>query len=189
MYFPWAQQFSPQMVLQVRLANGTAVERMGVRTAVQAIDPALALGAVATMDDDMRLSLLPTRIGASLLGAFGILALFLATIGVYGVTAYLVGQRTAEIGIRSALGATSRNVLGLMMRDTVKLVLIGLGLGLAGGIGIGAVISGWLFGVKPVDPLALGGASAVLVSVAVLATLVPARRALRVDPIKALRSE
>jgi ABC-type antimicrobial peptide transport system permease subunit len=105
------------------------------------------------------------------------------------VTAYLVGQRTAEIGIRAALGATRNNVLGVMMRETLLLVLIGLGLGVAGGVGLGAVASGWLYGVGALDPLALGSALAVLLTVALIGTWLPARRALKVDPMRALRSE
>jgi ABC-type antimicrobial peptide transport system permease subunit len=144
---------------------------------------------MTSMEQDMRLTMLPARVGAALLMAFGALALFLATIGVYGVTAYLVGQRTAEIGIRTALGATTRSVLGLMMRDTTVLVLIGLGMGLLAGIGLGAVISGWLYGVGALDPRALGGASSVLLVVALLGIWLPARRALKIDPIRALRAE
>jgi len=94
---------------------------------------------MTTFEDDMRLTMLPARVGAALLGAFGVLALFLATLGVYGVTAYLVGQRTSEIGIRSVLGATPRGVLGLMIRETVVLVVVGLALGLAGGIALGTL--------------------------------------------------
>jgi ABC-type antimicrobial peptide transport system permease subunit len=141
------------------------------------------------MTDDMGISLLPARLGAGLLGVLGALALFLASPGVYGVTAYLVGQRTAEIGIRSALGATAGNVLRLVMRDTLVLVTVGAGLGLAAGIGVGKLVSSWLYGVGALDPLALGGGVAVLATVALLGTWLPARRALRVDPIRALRSE
>ncbi|MGH7505749.1 MAG: FtsX-like permease family protein [Longimicrobiales bacterium] len=153
------------------------------------IDPALPVGAMRTMEDEMRVTLLPARIGALLLVAFGMLAVLLATIGVYGVTAYLVGQRTMEIGMRSALGATARSVLGLMMRETVVLVLIGLGAGLAAGVALGTLISSWLHGVGALDPVALGGASLIMLAVATAGTWVPARRALAVDPIRALRSE
>jgi ABC-type antimicrobial peptide transport system permease subunit len=177
------------MVLQVRLANDTPAERAAVRRAVQALDPGLPLPPVTTMEDDMRISLLPARLGAGLLGAFGGLALFLASLGVYGVTAYLVGQRTAEIGIRTALGATGGSVLALMMRDTLTLVALGSSLGLAGGIGVGRVAASWLYGVGALDPFALGGAVGVLFTVALFGTWLPARRALAVDPVRALRSE
>ena len=117
------------------------------------------------------------------------MALVLASLGVYGVTAYLVGQRTTEIGIRTALGATSAGVLALVMRDTLVLVALGSVIGLAGGAGIGRVASSWLYGVGPLDPAALAGAGGLLLGVALAGTWLPARRALAVDPIRALRSE
>jgi predicted permease len=189
LYLPYAQQWTADMVLQVRLATDSPGERAAVRAAVQASDPGLPLGPVISMADDMRLTMMPARLGAALLSAFGLLALFLAAIGVYGVTSYLVGQRTAEIGIRAALGATGANVLWLMMRDTVVLVLVGLGGGLAGGMALGTLIAGWLYGIGPLDPRALAGASATLLVVALAGIWLPARRALRVDPLTALRAE
>jgi predicted lysophospholipase L1 biosynthesis ABC-type transport system permease subunit len=189
LYLPLTQDYRSTMVLQVRLADDTPAARAALHRAVQDLDPALPLPAVTTFADDMGLSLVPARAGAALLGTFGALALFLAAIGVYGVTAYLVGQRTAEIGIRSALGATRFDVLRLMMRDTLVLVAIGLGLGLVAGIGTGKLVSGWLYGVGALDPAALTGAIAVLFTVALAGTWLPARRALRVDPVLALRSE
>jgi putative ABC transport system permease protein len=188
-YLPATQDYQPVMVLQVRLTHDTPAERAALRRVVQSLDPALPLPAVTPFAEDMGLALLPARLGALLLGAFGALALFLAAIGVYGVTAYLVGRRSAEIGIRSALGATHRQVLQLMMRETLGLVAIGLALGLAAGIALGKVVSSWLYGVGALDPAALGGAALVLLGVAVAATWIPARRALTVDPIRALRSE
>lgn len=188
-YLPFTQSYADDMVLQVRVARDAPAEREAVRAAVQAIDPALPIGAMHSMDDDMHISMLPARIGAILLAAFGALALFLATIGVYGVTAYLVGQRTMEIGIRSALGASARSVLGLMMRETIALVLVGLGVGLVAGVALGALVSSWLYGVGALNPVALGGASSLLLAVATAGTWLPARRALAVDPIQALRNE
>jgi predicted permease len=188
-YLPVTQWYQPALVLQVRLATGTPAERAAVRRAVLSLDPGLPLPPITTMADDMRISLLPSRLGAGLLGVFGGLALFLASLGVYGVTAYLVGRRTAEIGIRTALGATSGSVLALVMRDTLQLVVAGAALGLVGGVGLGRVASGWLYGVGALDPAALGGALATLLAVALGGTWLPARRALRVDPLRALRSE
>jgi ABC-type antimicrobial peptide transport system permease subunit len=189
LYLPLPQSYSNDMVLQVRLAGDTPAEREAVRGAVQALDPALPLPAVRAMRDDMAITLLPARAGAGVLGGFGALALLLATIGVYGVTAFLVSQRTREIGVRAALGATAPDVLRLMMRDTLTLVTLGLALGLAGGVGVGAAVSSWLYGVGALDPRPLAGAGAVLVTVALLGTWLPARRALRVDPVRALRAE
>jgi len=189
LYLPSTQWYQSGMVLQVRLATDTPAERAAVRRAVQGLDPGLPLPTVTAMADDMRISLLPARLGAGLLGAFGALALFLAALGVYGVTAYLVGQRTVEIGIRTALGASAGNVLRLVMGDTLLLVAVGCGVGLIGGIGVGRIAASWLYGVGALDPLALGSALAVLAAVGLLGAWLPARRALAVDPIRALRSE
>jgi predicted permease len=189
LYLPLPQNYRNNMVLQVRLAGDTPAERDAVRRAVQGLDPALPLSPVRAMRDDMAITLLPARAGAGVLGGFGALALLLATIGVYGVTSFLVSQRTREIGVRMALGATAGDVLRLMMRDTLTLVTVGLGLGLAGGIGVGAAISSWLYGVGALDLRPLAGAGAVLVTVALLGTWLPARRALGVDPVRALRTE
>lgn len=188
-YLPSTQRYRDDMVLQARLASDTPGARAALAEVIRRFDPALPAPVVAGMDEDMRISLLPARAGAGLLGGFGLLALFLAAIGVYGVTAYLVGQRTVEVGIRAALGATPRDVLRLMMRQTLWLVGIGLAIGLAAGVGLGALASGWLYGVGPLDPITLLGAGALLLAVAGLGTWIPARRALAVDPLVALRRE
>jgi len=189
LYLPVPQRYQPSLVLQVRVATDAGTALSAVRRAVQSLDPGLPLPAMTMMTDDMRISLLPARLGAGLLAVFGGLALFLASLGVYGVTAYLAGQRTMEIGIRTALGATRRGVLALVMRETLVPVAAGAAVGLAGGIGIGRVASSWLYGIGAVDPAALAGALAVLFTVALCGTWLPARRALAVDPIRALRSE
>jgi hypothetical protein len=190
LYLPLSQAYSDQMVLQVRLAGDTPGARMAVRLAVQELDPALPLPVMTSMDNDIAISLLPTRVGAGVLAGFGAMALLLAIIGVYGVTAFLVGERTREIGVRSALGATAGQVVHLMMVDTLRLAATGVAIGLAAGIGVGALISGWLYGVGAFDPRPLGGAGLVLlVGVALVGTWLPARRALRVDPVTALRAD
>jgi ABC-type antimicrobial peptide transport system permease subunit len=141
------------------------------------------------MTSDMAISLLPARLAAGTLAGFGAVALLLAVLGVYGVTAYIVGQRTPEIGLRTALGATAGNVLRLMMTSTLRLVLLGLTLGIAAGAGVGALVSSQLYGIGPADPIALAGSALLLLGVAGLGTWVPARRALRIDPMRALRSD
>lgn len=188
LYRPLAQAYSGDMVLQVRVRDDTPAMRDAIRSTVQALDRGLPLTTVHSMQDDMAISLLPARAGAGFLAGFGALALLLATIGVYGVTAFLVGQRTREIGVRTALGATGSNVLTLMMRETLVLVTIGLVLGLVAAIGAGALLSSWLYGVGAFDPRPLVGAGGVLLTVALLGTWLPARRALRVDPVVALRA-
>jgi predicted permease len=189
MYLSLEQSSGETVVMQVRLRQDTPAARAAVRSAVQAVDPGLPIPAIQSAVEAMSISLLGARLGASLTGAFGLLALLLATVGVYGVTSYVVGQRTAEIGIRTALGAPSGSVLRGLMAETLRVVGIGVVLGLAGGIGIGKVAAGSLYGVGALDPAALFGASGLLVAVAVLGTWLPVRRALRLDPIEALRAE
>ena len=133
--------------------------------------------------------MLPARLGAGLISVFGGLALLLAAIGVYGVTAYVVGQRTSEIGIRTALGAPTGRVMRGLMGETLGVVGIGAVLGLAGGIAIGTVASSSLYGVGAFDVPTLLGATGLLIGIAVVGTWLPARRALRLDPIEALRAE
>jgi ABC-type antimicrobial peptide transport system permease subunit len=130
---------------------------------------------------------MPAQAGAGLLGTFGFLALVLSTIGIYGVTAYSVAQRTQEIGIRMALGAASGSVIGLMLKGAFMSVAIGILLGIAGALGATRVLSTFLFGVQPVDAVAFGGAILLLGLVAWVAGYIPARRATRVDPLVALR--
>jgi len=189
MYLPVEQSFEQSAVLQVRLREDTPALRAAVREAVQRVEPGLPIPAVQSAVEAMSISLLGARLAASLLGAFGVLALLLAAMGVYGVTAYVVGRRTAEIGIRTALGASTGSVMRALMAETLRVVGIGVVLGLAVGIGIGKLAAGSLYGVGALDPAALAGASGVLVAVAALGTWMPARRVLKLDPIEALRAE
>jgi ABC-type antimicrobial peptide transport system permease subunit len=121
--------------------------------------------------------------------AFGALALLLATIGVYGLKAYDVARRTREIGIRIALGATSGDVKRLMLREGLRTTIAGVVIGLLLAAGVGKLVSGLLYQVSPLDPTALIGAAAVLATTALVATYLPARRATKVEPLLALRSE
>jgi predicted permease len=189
MYLPITQHFQSAAVIQARLRSDTPAARLALQAAVQAVDPSLAIAVPRSMADAMRVSLLPARVGAIFLGAFGSLALLLATIGVYGVTSYVVGRRTNEVGIRTALGAPSMAVLRLLMSETLRVVLVGSAAGVAGGVLIGTVASSQLYGVRAFDPAAILGASGVLVFTAVIGTWIPARRALRGDPVAALRAD
>ena len=124
-----------------------------------------------------------------LANAFGVVALFLATLGIYGVLAYLVAQRTREIGIRVALGSSKAAILRLVLREGFELVVIGLVLGIVGAVSMQKAVASEIYGVRALDPLVLVSVMAVLAIVALAACAVPARRAVRVDPIIALRSE
>ena len=129
------------------------------------------------------------RTAAALFSTFGVLALLLATIGVYGLKAYDVSRRTREIGIRMALGATAANVQQLVLREGARTTVIGLSIGLLLAAGAGKLVSGLLYHVSPFDPVVLGVAMAVLSTATLVACYLPARRATRVVPLEALRSE
>ena len=160
-----------------------------MREQVQSIDRNLAFIAVNTIGELLDQGLWAPRMGAMLLGVFGLLALLLATVGIYGVLSYSVSQRTQEVGIRMALGATSRTVLGLVVGQGMLLVAIGVGIGLAGSLGLARLLASLLFGVNTSDPATFALVSLVLAAAAFVATYIPARRATKVDPITALRYE
>jgi len=142
-----------------------------------------------TMDEIISDSISDRKFSMVLLGTFAALALLLSSIGMYGVLAYLVGQRTHEIGIRIALGAQRLNVLALVLGEGVKLVLLGAAIGIAAALGLSRLMAGMLYGVSATDPLTFVAVPIVLLGVAMLACYIPARRAMRVDPMTALRYE
>ena len=152
-------------------------------------EPGLVFVSNSTMAENMAASLMPARVGAALAGAFGGLATLLAAIGLYGVIAFSVARRTREIGIRMAIGASARDVLTLVLRQGSVLALAGLAVGgvLAGAAA--SALSGLLYGITPFDPAAWGLAVLTLLVAAGLANFVPARRAMRVQPMAALRTE
>jgi putative ABC transport system permease protein len=160
-----------------------------LRQGVNAIDRNQPLSDVMTMEDVIGDTMMRDRMSAGLLGLFALLALVLAAIGIYGVIAYSVAQRTQEIGVRLALGADRAHILRLILGQTMRLVLFGLTLGLIASVGVSRLLESLLYEVSPRDPLTLLSISVLLVSVALAAGLVPAMRALRVHPIVALRAE
>ena len=174
-------------VLKTR-ANEDSVVR-ALRTQIAQLDPDLAVFNVHSMSERIDLSLAPRRTSMLLANAFGGVALFLAMLGIYGVLAHLVAQRTREIGIRVALGSSRANVLRLVLREGFVLVLLGLVLGMVGAVAMQKVVASEIYGVRPLEPVVLGGVMALLALVALAACALPARRAMRVDPIVALRSE
>ena len=159
-----------------------------VRRALASVDPNLTITSVRTLRQQVDRSFDQQRAVASLAGLFGIVALVLAAIGLYGVTAYTVAQRTNEIGIRMALGAARGNVVGMVLRGAFRRVLVGLALGLPLAIGAGYMLSAQLYGVRFWDPLALGVSALSLAACAFFAAVIPARRAASISPIRALRT-
>ena len=141
------------------------------------------------MADDMEISLIPARFGASLLSVFGGLALLLASIGIYGVISYAVAMRTREIAIRAALGARRGPLLRLVLADSMRWTAMGIAIGLPVALIVGRLTRGLLYGVGAADPAVLLGAPLLLAALTALASFIPARRATRVDPMVALRTE
>ncbi|MGA1986550.1 MAG: ABC transporter permease [Candidatus Sulfotelmatobacter sp.] len=160
-----------------------------IRQRIHDLDAGLALANVNTMDQWLSNSAAQPRLNTALLAAFATVALLIAAIGIYGVLAYSVNQRTREIGLRMALGATPRSVLHLIVGQGMKVVLIGVAVGLAGGLALGRAVSSLVFGVPVRDPATFSIVAVVLTAVAFAACIIPARRAARVDPMVALREE
>jgi len=177
------------MTLAVRTSLDPASVTSAVRDQVFALDKDLPLYNIATMDRLISDSVAQPRLNLSLLVAFAALALTLAAVGVYGVMAYAVTQRTQEFGIRMTLGAGRSDVLRQVFFEGGRLAALGLALGLVAALALTRLMASLLFGVKPADPLTLGVAAALLILVALAACYIPARRATRVDPIVALRYE
>jgi putative ABC transport system permease protein len=175
------------LVIRTRVPVAGLVE--DVKKQVWSLDSQIPVSSIQSMDDLLAVSVAEQRFNMLLLGSFAALALVLAGVGIYGMVAYRVNQRTHEIGVYMALGAQHRDVLRLVMKDGMKLGLVGIALGLGGAIALTRVMVSLLFEVKPTDPVTLIGVALLLAAVAMLASYIPARRALSIHPMTALRRE
>ena len=189
LYMPYAQQPEPGMSLMIRYRNGANGVAAAVRNEVLALDKDQPVYSIRTLDSVLSESVAGPRFRTLLLGAFAVVALILAGVGIYGVIAYAVSQRTQEIGIRMALGARATDVLKMVLNHGMKLILIGVAIGLAGAFALTRLLTTLLFGVTPTDAATFATVSVGLIVVALFACFIPARRATKVDPLVALRYE
>ena len=187
-YLPHAQDGNNFMTLMLRSSGPPAALVPAVRATIASLDRALPVGSALPLEDVVGHSLRSRRFVLVLVAAFGGLALALAGIGLFGVMAYLVAQRTSELGVRLVLGARPADVLRLVVGDGMRLVALGLGLGLAGGLLVSRALESQLFGVSPSDPVALAGVALSLSLVSLLALATPAWRAASIDPTRAMRA-
>lgn len=189
-YVPLSQSYEPRITVHIRTAGDPKAILSAVRHEVQGLDKDLPLFEIKTLKEHITgIALLPFTLGSTLLGVFGVLALFLAAIGIYGVMTHWVSLRTPEMGIRMALGAQRRDVLILVFRQSITTVLIGLTIGLSASLSLSRFVASQLYQLSPTDPATCAGMGVFLGAVALLACYIPARRAAKVDPMVALRCE
>jgi putative ABC transport system permease protein len=190
LYLPWGQHGGGDVVLHVRATPARAVTIASeLSRLLRDVDPLLPPVRAVPMEHDMGTALLMAQLGAGLLGGFGVLAMLLASVGIYGITTFAVAQRTKEIGIRIALGAARDDVIRLVAARTARPVVGGLVVGLALALGVSILLRAQLYGVGAGDPLALVGTAVAIAAVAALAAWAPVRRATRLDPSRALAAE
>jgi ABC-type antimicrobial peptide transport system permease subunit len=189
MYLPLAQSYRSAVKLHVRSNADTGAILNAIRQVFQAIDPDLPVTETMPIADHLEQAVFAQRIGATLLAIFGALALTLAAVGLYSVMAYAVNQRTHEMGIRLALGASPGELRRMVVSSGMKVAGVGLALGAAGAFALSRLLTSLLNGVSPTDPATFAVVVTLLAAVAFLAALIPARRASSVDPIVALRYE
>jgi putative ABC transport system permease protein len=188
-YQPFAQAPQRSMTLLMRTSANPTTYVSAMRDVVRGIDPGIALRGVNTLEDEIADAIAIVRIMGILMGVFGLVALALSSIGVYGVLSESVAQRTHEIGIRLALGANPRDLMKLILREALRLTGIGLLIAVPCAVAISRAMASLIFGVVSVDFAILSGFTALLIAVALGAAYVPARRAMRVDPVISLRYE
>lgn len=193
MYFPLYAVIDGNVATEATLAARSTRDvtslALPIQRIVQQLDPELAVSDVLTMEQIISKSTLNASFDATLLIAFAVLSLALATVGLFGVLSYIVAQRTPEIGIRVALGAQRSGILTFTLVDGLRPAGVGLVLGLAGGVGASKIIGNLLYGIKPLDPTVFCAVAIMVLALAGIACLLPAWRASRVDPMVALRHE
>ena len=189
MFLPLLQNYRSDVTIHVKTDGDTLAVIPGLRKELASIDPALPVFDVKTMEEHMDIALVIQRVGGTLLSIFGGLALILSGVGIYGIISFFVSQRTHEMGIRMALGAKQSDVLKLVVGRGMYLAAIGIGIGLVASFGLSRFMKSFLLGISTTDPLTFIGFSAVLAMIAFLACYLPARRATKVDPLNALRSQ
>ena len=188
-YRPYMIEPQQRMFVVLRTATAPMSVVAAVRREVAALDPGVAISAVRTGDDLVSEQLTWRRLLTSLVGLFAALALILAVAGIFGVLSYFVTQRRHDLGIRMALGAGRRQLLLLVLRRAGRLALWGVGFGVVGALAASWLTRGFVYGLRPVNPLLTGGVAVLLLVTALVAALVPARRATKVDPALVLRAE
>jgi predicted permease len=188
-YFPIAQLWTPTQFLVVRFAGNPTELTGGIQRAILAIDPVLPRATVTSLLVADGIALWPQRVAAIVTGSLGLTGLLLATVGLYGIVSYSVSRRAREIGIRVALGAQRANVQSMVVREGMRLALLGVLIGLSLAAAATRLLASMLFDVSALDPLTFGGMSLLFIGVALLASWLPARRASGTDPMAALRAE
>ncbi|MBA4137134.1 MAG: hypothetical protein C0518_07445 [Opitutus sp.] len=188
-YYPYHRVGPGFVSFVLRTQQDPATLGALIRSTMRELEPTLPIFGLRTMDELFEQSVTNERIMLRLLGVFAGIALLLAAIGLYGVLSYIVAQRTREVGVRMALGATAGSVRSLMLRQGMRLALIGLGIGALAALGLGKLMSSVLFGVSPFDPVSLAAVAALLLLIGLLASWLPAHRATRINPTEALRAE
>jgi predicted permease len=189
-YVPVGQFGYPGLAFLVRVPSGEPSAALPlIRKTVREVDPSATINEVRTMEDVISESLARQRFQMTLIGTFAVLALVLATVGLYGVLALIVGQRRREIGVRLALGASPRAVVRMLLGEGARVAAVGVAIGLAGAFALTRVLQSLLYGVSSTDPAVFAAAAVFVAAVALAATWVPARRASRVDPRTALAAE
>ncbi len=188
-YLAYPQSPATALTLHLKVAGGLDAVLGGLRDAVRALDPSMPVLTPMSLRSAIGISLLPHRLAAGVAAAFGLIGALLAALGIYGVTAYTVSQRAREFGVRLALGARAGDVFRLVLGQGMRLALTGVALGVMGALALTRFLGSLMYGLSPTDPVTFGGVTAGLAAVVLLACFVPARRATRVNPVDALRSE